>query len=903
MKYLIFIAAILFSQWSISQISIPVELNQKLNDKEKFHDIKNTVLDHYNVELSKLSVRDSLQKKSIMRQLKMWNRQFWLSEYYTDNNGMVQDKTKVDVAGIIEVDRNFRKNEDGSRTQLYPWTNQGPYNSDKGIGRFDKIAFHPTDPNIVFAGSPHGGLFKTINGGDSWEPISAFIPSLGISGIVVHPTNPQIIYVLTGDGNSSDGGFVNSYLYRSSSQGVLKSIDGGNSWIKTGVFPGSENLLYRGTDLIINPDDPEILIASTTIGIFRTTTGGQSWVNSFAQSTFDIAFKPGDPNIVYATVGNDFLRSIDGGINFQFTTGNLFAGANRISIGTTQANSNKVLLFCGPGYAGMGTASFKGLYVSTTSGSDNSFSLITNTPNLFYNFIGLLESNSGTGQAAYNNCIAISPTNENEIYVGGLCVWKSTDGGANWTQVSAYWPWTSPYMHPDIHDLAYNPINNNLFCANDGGVYKYNNGVWDAKFNGLTSSQFYHFERENGNHKIWGGLQDNGHLEQASGGNYIEVSGGDGYDQMTDHNYLVSNGTGNTKYFTVNKSIYKNCYTTTSCVISVPNNDSFFGNLGMSPVEKDRIYVGYQQAVYRSEDAGSNWSAIGTASGNWCLAVGRNVGTVYAAGDGITGQRLFRLYYPSSTWSNITPPAPYDNQLKITDIEIDPLDINHVYISVGGTNANAKVFMTSNAGNTWTNLSFNLPNVPIFCIKKDINHGLYVGTSIGVFYKPPGYLHWQHFSNNLPPVPVTEIELWPEPYPVNGNPPSNPPPTPEIWISTFGRGIWFTQQYSPACLPVVNLDNSYHAGPYLWEASDQLNSAKNNGGGIMTDVKYSAGNKIILQDGFRANHGTKFKTYIQPCGLQTDLQDNDGSSTRSNPNVNTSTFTPKIETPTPIKKD
>jgi hypothetical protein len=869
MKHIFVLIAFLICQWNYAQISMTPELSQKLEGKEKLQDIKNTVLDHYNAELAKLSPRDSVARKSIMRQLKKWNRQFWMSEFYTNSDGYVENKTEVDLKGIEEVNQNFRPEISEDRNQPYPWTPQGPTNGDKGIGRFDKIAFHPTDPNIIFAGSPHGGLFKTINGGNSWDAISAFIPSLGISGIAINPTNPQIIYVLTGEANTG-GYFGNDYI--SSSQGVFKTIDGGGSWLKTGPFPELENVIYRGTDLVMNPNNPEILIVSTTNGIFRTANGGQTWSLVSQITATDIALKPNDPEIVYCVNANTFFRSSNGGASFDtINTSTLLNNSNRISIGVTPANPSKVMLFCGPGYGpttGIPSNTFKGIYQSTNSGSDNSFSIVTNTPNLFYNFIGDLKTNSGSGQSGYNNCIAISPTNQNEIYVGGLCVWKSTDGGVSWTQASAYWPGDDPYMHPDNHDLAYNPLNNSLYCANDGGVYKYNNGVWNAKFNGLTTSQFYHFERENDEGDIWGGAQDNGILEQNGGSNFYNYTTGDGYDVITDHNYLVENGNDDDVYLTQNSSIYAD---PGPLEISVPGNTSFFGNLAMNPEDEDVIYVGYSQRLYISYNRGSDWDSLGGLNAaNWCLAVSRYhggvlVGRPYAAGSNGSVAGLFK-YTPNAV--NITPPAPYTTALKITDIDIDPLNYDIVYISVAGTQPDAKVFMTTNGGTSWINLTFNLPNVPIFCIKKDGINGLYIGTSIGVFYKPPGNSHWQHFSNNLPQVPITEIELWPEPFSVGGIQPANGPPTPEIWISTFGRGIWKTNQYSPVCMPIVNLDNNYHAGPYLWEASNQLNSAKPNGGGVGTDVKYSAGNKIVLQDGFRAYYGTKFKTYIQQCGSE-----------------------------------
>jgi hypothetical protein len=188
----------------------------------------------------------------------------------------------------------------------------------------------------------------------------------------------------------------------------------------------------------------------------------------------------------------------------------------------------------------------------------------------------------------------------------------------------------------------------------------------------------------------------------------------------------------------------------------------------------------------------------------------------------------------------------------------------HRLISIGGTASDAKVFVTTDGGKTWSNWSFNLPNVPIFCIKRDGNNGVYVGTSIGVYYKRNGVNYWEYFSNGLPPTPVTEIEMWPEPNAINGIQPSNPPPTPEIWISTFGRGIWYTQQYTPNCINDVPLTGDIQ-GVRFEEANNQVNSNQviRSAG---TDVRYNAGQKITLTNGFKAQEGVKFKAKIAPCG-------------------------------------
>jgi hypothetical protein len=861
--------ALLFSFFNCIAQEMTQELNQKLTGKTKFEDIKTTINKHYEAQLNTIQPNDSVEYKAIMRQLKKWNRQFWLNEYYTDVNGKVQDRNKVDGEALKNLPNYSLNDNNGEARQSISWINHGPTYNTKGIGRVDKIAFHPTDPNTIYAGTPHGGLYKTTDGGANWFNTSPNLPSLGISGIAINPSNPQIIYVLTGEANTV-GYFGNDYI--STSQGVFKSFDGGNNWESTGVLTTDA---YRGSELIINPQNPNILLAATSSGLYRTTNGGVSWQLTETGNIWDVKFKPDNGNVVYLT--SDFYngRSTNGGITFANMN---IAGLTcfRRAIGVTTANPNRVIIFGGgkQTYISTGTVYTGGVFSSNDSGV--TFIPKNTTTDLFSRTDGSFGEGGTGGQYSYNACIAISPTNENIVYAGGLCIWSSIDGGSNWTRVSDYWFYDPNYMHPDNHELKFNPLNFELFCGNDGGVYKKNGTAWDIKYNGITATQFYHFAAEKNNNKAWGGAQDNGISEQINVGNaaYQLFQFGDGYDVLTDHNYIVTNGTNTNHYTSVNQNVYIN-----NSYIGIQNNINFFGNLALSPNNKDKLYAGYHQAVYvRNPDVitGTHpgWDSLGTVSGNWCISTCRsNSNKLYSAGTGISNQRLFRMEVALNSTTYITPPAPYNINLKITDIEVNSTNSDELWISVAGTTNNAKVFTSTNGGSNWTNLTFNLPNVPIFCIKRDGNNVLYAGTSIGMFVKRSGVNYWEPFSNGLPAVPITEIEIWPEPNPVNGIVPSYAPSIPEVWVSTFGRGLWYTQIYANNCDAFHNLSGAV-TGTLYKEATGQIISNQSLLGGAGTNVKYNAGTYVFLTNGFFAGNGAKFQTFISGCGNQIDLNRN-----------------------------
>ena len=872
MKPVLFFMAMMFcGLHAFSQIQYSAELAQKLNDKTNFQEIKSTVINHYRAKLAVLSSADSVEKKGIIRQLKMWNREFWINENYTNAQGGVEPAAKVITKALDKIKQQARSTAGLSQAQSENWVQDGPISSTlnsngEGVGRIDRIAFHPTNVTIMFAGSPYGGLFKTTDGGANWFPISEYVASLGVSGIVVNPVNPDIIYVLSGDGESHKGCFNGEYCDSlqgkiSASNGVYKTTDGGSTWQKLPDFPGvTETTLYQGRQLIINPANPNTLLAATSIGLFRTTDAGNNWAAVTANDNiWDIKYKPADTTVVYCTGNNFFRRSLNGGASFTGINIPDLSPATRISLAVTSANPQRVVMLAGS----KSMNACVGVFSSPDGGS--TFTKYASSPvvqyNLFQNYVGDTLTSK---QYDYNNTIVINPADENMILVGGLCVWATHDGGVNWEQKTKYWANQGspffPYIHPDQHMLAYNPLGT-LFCTNDAGVYRSidNGDSWAFIETGLSTTQFYHFELENEDGNNWGGAQDNGILERTNIGEFTVFAGGDGYDVMTDNPSRTANGNSNDKYYTVNDGIASD-FTD----ISVPENicqscpHDYFGNLAMSPQNEDIIYVGYQTNVYRSGDAGGTWINWDNIPGNWSIAAGTNhENRIYSSGinNANPGKRIWKDAYPA-TWNDLTPGlvnAGYKIWLKISDIEPNKLDDDKVFISVAGVFAGCKVFSTLDAGTTWTNITYNLPNVPAFCIKEDELGGLYVGTSIGVYYKESNKNYWVPFYNGLPAVPVTQIEL-------SAN---------RVHISTFGRGLWSTAKVTN-CTNNLTLTGSV-VGRNYYEVSNNINSNQTILNSPGTNIIYSAGNKITFTPGTHIKKGAKFRGKAQPCGGQVEF--------------------------------
>ena len=351
------------------------------------------------------------------------------------------------------------------------WTAMGPLGPMTGsasglaakAGRDNFVTFDPTNPTSYWCGTPSGGLWKTTNNGSTWSTATDFLTVIGCTDLAIDPTNTNIMYLATGDGEGNGDTY---------SIGVLKSIDGGLTWNPTGlVFNVNQQRQMRR--IIVNPVNPQIVIAVGNFGVQRTTNGGTTWTQVQAGNFYDAKFKPGHPNVVY-TAGSLLYRSVNGGATYtQLNASNgIPSGANRMNIAVTPADTNYV-------YVLASKSSNSGLLavLRSTDGGSNFTTMIT-TPDILAN-----PCNPGTttgGQGWYDLSCAASPLNKDEIVVGGVNVWRSLNGGTNFTNIGCWNSTTAspPFVHADQHELEYN-ANGTLYVTNDGGISeRLSSGVW-----------------------------------------------------------------------------------------------------------------------------------------------------------------------------------------------------------------------------------------------------------------------------------------------------------------------------------------------------------------------------------------------------------------------------------------
>lgn len=669
------------------------------------------------------------------------------------------------------------RNIEGSWTALGPFTVPSGYNGYRGLGRLNAIAFHPADPDVLYVGAPSGGLWVSYNHGETWEVLTDHLPTLGVSSIIVDYSNPSMILLGTGDRDAADAPGL----------GVWRSTDAGINWEPWNNGMGNATV----GRMIQDPDDPQVILAATSSGIYRSDNGGAQWIRTQGGNYKEIVFKPDNADIVYAATGGSFYRSTDNGNTFSIITTGLPGGARGV-IGVSPDQPEWVYFLL------TNSDSFKGLYRSEDAGL--SFSKRSDSPNIMS-----WDCNGGSGgQAWYDLDIAVDPSDASVIYAGGVNCFKSTNGGTNWA-IRSHWygGCNVQSVHADLHILEYSPINNRLYVGNDGGFYwTANGGVnWTEISNGLVISQAYKIGQSKTNPDfVINGYQDNG-TSVINGDTWIAVGGGDGMECAYDpHDHRYS-------YYTLYYGDIFRLYNNNSNGQIAGNGTNGITESGawVTPFQIDHedgntMFVGYKN-VWRSTNiktGNSNqvqWEKISAFTGgdlNVLVQSKADRNIIYTS----SGAKLYRADRAKDDqvdWTILTSKLPTNN--TITAIECHPDDPDIVYLA-----QQTALYKSVDRGQHWHNITANLNNIQINSIAYYSNsrEGLYLGTDIGVFYRDMSMDEWVFFANGMPAsAKVTEIEIYYSPDNPSGD---------LVRAGTYGRGLWSSTPYYS--MPVADFELS-----------------------------------------------------------------------------------------------
>ncbi|NOU48268.1 MAG: T9SS type A sorting domain-containing protein [Bacteroidales bacterium] len=764
------------------------------------------------------SKKENAPENTKIQGLKNYERQrnFWRTRVH--GNDTVHDSYSKYAEQLLLYSRNLSLIPEKSKDNT--WEFLGPINvSSHNQGIIVSLYINPDNINNIYAGTGASGMFRTTDGGQHWENVTDNIPmpGIGVIDIAVNPLDSATIYISTGNA-------LNNY-----GAGIYKTTDDCQTWQQIMPFNPNERKLVR--KLLINPQNPFMIFALVNKYVYRSVDGGINWEIIFDQLEFDpdwwdknkylvnIEFKPDDYNTVYiSSVGiktsynpNHFMcaelwkthnaqdtsviwQRIEEGLpdfsqRFGITTSLLEPGKLYISYQTSIPNQNEVSYY-------LKSADYPDYTINDVFGKENFL------PSYNQSYSGL---------SYYSMEFEISPVNPSIMLLGGYNL-EVLDLNTGVTQFYRVDTESYPDFHVDqrVFKMVASDGKPYLFCGNDGGVSRYdyeNNRMISLNGTGLDNLQYFGI----GNSEVMpgfviGGLQDNGEIGNGTG-SWIRTNVADGYDNIidpVDPRFVYATNNAGAK--TVKRS--KDYGISFQSINNGLNTDDGLDNRPfiMSPFDRNTLFIGYHE-VYKTTNAsdtttspGTKWHQFTDFNGlgyHVTSAIGAialspaDSNVMYVGYDGATwapsgiASRLFKTTDGGDTWVDLT--SGIDTIVRdhgITGIKISGLDPDKVWLSFGGFQdrngvAVNRVIYSEDGGNNWTDITVNLPNLPVNCLQgiiMDNDYKMMAGTDLGVFIFDDQQFNWINISNGLPYTIVTDIE-------VNYN-------ASELRVATFGRGIW-----------------------------------------------------------------------------------------------------------------
>lgn len=644
-----------------------------------------------------------------------------------------------------------------------PWTMQGPTNI---RGRVNAIAIHPTNPDIALIGFATGGLWRTTNNGATWQSVFDKQTVVAIGDIAFAPSDPNIVFVGTGDPNVTGYPFIGN--------GVYKSKDAGVTWKSVGL---AETRVI--SKIVVHPTDPNIIYVGAMglpferdefRGLYKTTTGGTSWSKIYYFSNqagvIDIAMNPQNPQQIFIA-GWDRIRnnkeSIINGPNSRIVRTN--DGGN---IWTTQflglptTNNGRIGLAFSPSntstiYAMYSdeNANMKGIYKSLNAGTSWK-NIVTNT-NFMQQVMG--------GMAWYFGKIHVTAT---EIYVLGVDLWRSKDDGVLWDNITE-----GTDAHVDMHDILLR--GNTIYLGCDGGVFtSKDEGVSWQDFEQIPSTAFYKVTTNPFQKGVYyGGAQDHGTLvgNKNNISNWQNIQRGDGFRASftpeKSSRIFTETQMGN---LWVSKDSAKT-FQLATFGINGTDRTAWDTPYFVSKMDANSMYVGTQKVYKNSNLDNPLWNVISLDLTNGNI-FGPQFHVITCLDE--SKQDSNRLYAGTSDgklWTNLTSIASWQDisaglpNRYVTSVHTSPTDKNTVFVSHSGYKDNVftpHIHKSTKNGSTWTPINGNLPLLAVndlFILPNQADSIIFAATDAGIYATKNSGVFWQRLGSNMPYVPIYDIEF------------------------------------------------------------------------------------------------------------------------------------------------
>lgn len=656
------------------------------------------------------------------------------------------------------------------------WVSEGPGNIG---GRFNTLAMSPVDTNTIYAGAANGGIFKTTDGGTTWNPIFDDQAYLAIGALTIDPNNANVIYAGTGDRNFGGGSHLGNGIYKSTDQGI--------TWTQSGLTDAS-----IVTDIVIDPSNSQRIFAGTlgnvfvkdnNRGVYKSLDGGSTWENVFhvsdSSGVIELLMHPANSDILYASVQNrirtdvnstvvgpdaGIYKTIDGGNTWsELSTGLPTGDQCRIGLAMSPANPDVI-------YACYTDTSLDVLDVYTSINAGNSWT------SMDVHNAGLPDEVQG-GFGWYFGEIYQNPYNNNQLIIPGVDMYTTVDHGASW--YANVPPWYTYEVHADKHAILFLD-SLSYIIATDGGLYKTtDNGVNWTDIENIPVTQFYHIDVDPLNPGIYGGgAQDNGSMQGNENiyNSWVRLFGGDGFrikfSEIDEDARFYQTQRGGLRYVNLATSDNINLKPDFESPDRVNWDMPYYVNeeeeLLFTGTSKVHLMEGMPYGGYDTISGDLTRVGLGNYLGklSWhtiteidqpttdlnTLFVGTSDGLVWR------GERAGQQW----NWTNITGILP---ERYVTAIRVSPNDSETIYVGLSGYKSNENesyLYKSTDNGNTWVDISGNLPDIvvndilPIKTITEDV---LFAALDGGVYYTEDGGNNWSYVGDNLPLVTFSELDI------------------------------------------------------------------------------------------------------------------------------------------------
>jgi photosystem II stability/assembly factor-like uncharacterized protein len=621
-----------------------------------------------------------------------------------------------------------------------PWRSIGPRNIN---GRVKCVAVHPQNADVVYAGAAGGGVWKTVDGGRSWRPLSDRFDSLAIGGLAV--VGPDTVYAATGEGVIAGRYGID---HNFPGVGLYVSADGGVTWTKR---DGLVN--RRVTRMLASPSNPPWLAVAGRSGLELSADDGRSWTLVHDGEISDAVMSPTDPGVLYFCVHLDGLYRLEGApANPQIRklTGPVSGDAAewpKVDIGRRGLHGAAFLV------AKVGANVWQTIDGGTTW--------------------TMLPASGADVFPGWCNLVAVDPDDEQSIFAGGIELFH---GPSPWTRLTRQADDARDGLHADHHALIFATSNSNIvYNANDGGVYRSDDRGrhWRKVSNGLVITQFYDVGSWTMHSAVLGGGGQDVGTSFTTGGltwNKIPVLADGMY-------FVVAHDDPRIMYFETQETAI--CKTIDGGQTSKPVIDGLQGGrprggvIAMDPRDARVLFTGTTQVYMTQDGCQTPWKPVGKELRSYVSAIAisptdpRRIymgtgNTYYRTGPG----RVFRsdngcLGEAPNNWTERTSILP--SERPVMDIAVDPVNKDRVVVVYGsaGPASSDSLFLSENGGNTWRAAGAGLPPVSVNAVVFDSSDRqiIYAGTDLGVYRTTDGGRRWHVFDHGIPHVAISDLHL------------------------------------------------------------------------------------------------------------------------------------------------